>query len=105
MESRIRVWWKIGKTYILTPTGHLLRKVDTAAEFNRIYEMVEPLYRENNGRPSADPVVSLKIVLLIHLYGLPYLQRAAEEVNWTCPFAVFWANTSAGNTTFFRGKL
>ena len=31
--------------------------------------MVEPLYCEDNGRPSIDPVVLIKMVLLQHLYG------------------------------------
>ena len=39
----------------LVPEGHLLRKIDKAVDFNRIYEMVEPLYCEDNGRPSVDP--------------------------------------------------
>ena len=37
----------------LVPKEHLLRKVDEAVEFNRLYEMVEPLYSEENGRPSS----------------------------------------------------
>ena len=34
----------------LVPEGHLLRKIDKAVDFNRLYEMVEPLYCEDNGR-------------------------------------------------------
>ena len=65
----------------LVPEGHLLRKIDKAVDFNRLYEMVKPLYCEDNGRPSVDPVVLFKIVLIQHLYGLPSLQRTAEEVS------------------------
>lgn len=39
----------------LVPDNLLLRKIDAAVDFNRLYEMVEPLYSENNGRPSIDP--------------------------------------------------
>ena len=39
--------------------------------------MVEPLYCEDNGRPSIDPVVLFKMVLIQHLYGLPSLRRTA----------------------------
>ena len=46
-----------------------------------MYEMVEPLYCEGNGRPSIDPVVLFKMVLIQHLYGLPSLRRTAEEVS------------------------
>ena len=65
----------------LVPEGHLLRKIDKAVDFNRLYEMVKPLYCEDNGRPSVDPVVLFKIVLIQHLYGLPSLRRTAEEVS------------------------
>lgn len=36
----------------LVPKEHLLRKSDDAVDFNRLYQMVEPLYSEDNGRPS-----------------------------------------------------
>ena len=65
----------------LVPKEHLLRKIDGAVAFNRLYEMVELLYSEDTGRPSADPVVLFKMVLIQHLYGLPSLRRTAEEVR------------------------
>ena len=65
----------------LVPEKHLLRKIDAAVDFNALYEMVEPLYYEDNGRPSVDPVVLFKIALIQHLYGLPSLRRTAEEVS------------------------
>ena len=65
----------------LVPEEHLLRKIDKAVDFSRLYEMVEPLYCEDNGRPSVDPVVLFKMVLIQHLYGLPSLRRTAEEVS------------------------
>ena len=64
----------------LVPKEHLLRKIDAAVDFSHIYEMVEPLYCEDNGRPSVDPVVLFKMVLIQHLYGLPSLRRTAEEI-------------------------
>ena len=72
---------EIVDTESLVPKGHLLRKIDETVDFNRLYEMVEPLYSEDNGRPSVDPVVLFKMVLIQHLYGLPSLRRTAEEVN------------------------
>ena len=43
-------------TDMLVPKGHLLRKIDAAVTFARIYELAEDLYCEDNGRPSCDPV-------------------------------------------------
>ena len=51
----------------LVPKEHLLRKIDKAVDFNRLYEMVEPLYCEDNGRPSIDPVVLFKMVLMLFI--------------------------------------
>ena len=41
----------------LVPRGHPLRKIDAAVDFDRLYEMVEPLYSGDNGRPSIGDAV------------------------------------------------
>ena len=53
----------------LVPREHMLRQVDAAVDFEKLYEIVEPLYSEEEGRRSIDPVVLFKIVLLQHLDG------------------------------------
>ncbi len=47
----------------LVPKDHLLRKIDSAIDFTKIYEIVEDLYCKDNGRPSTDPVVLFKIAM------------------------------------------
>ena len=59
----------------LVPKENLLRKIDAAVGFTQMYEMVEPLYCEDNGRPGIDQVVLFKMVLIQHLYGLPSLRK------------------------------
>ena len=39
-------------TDMLVPKGHWLGRFDAAVNFARIYDMVEDLYCEDNGRPS-----------------------------------------------------
>ena len=39
-------------TDMLVPREHLLRKIDAAVNFARIYDLVVDLYCEDNGRPS-----------------------------------------------------
>ena len=73
--------FEIVDTESLVPQDHLLRKIDAAVDFNKIYDMVEPLYCQDNGRPSVDPVVLFKMVLIQHLYGLTSLRRTAQEVR------------------------
>ena len=94
----------------LVPEGHLLRKIDKAVDFNRLYEMVEPLYCEDNGRPSVDPVVLFKMVLIQHLYGLPSLRRTAEadggggKRQYLLPL-VSGVYLTGGNAPLFHGEL
>ena len=65
----------------LVPEDHLLRKIEAAVDFSKIYEIVEDLYCEDNGRPSIDPVILFKMVLIQHLYGIPSLRRVSSEVR------------------------
>ena len=73
----------------LVPGDHLLRKIDKAVDFSHIYEIVEDLYCHDNGRPSVDPVVLFKMVLIQHLYGIPSLRRTAEEVQLNIAYRWF----------------
>ena len=60
---------------MLVPKDHLLRKIDAAVDFTHIYDLVEDLYCEDNGRPSCDPVVLFKLVLIQHLFGIRSLRQ------------------------------
>lgn len=68
-------------TESLVFSGHLLRKIGTAVDFNRIYNMVDPLYCVGSGRPGVDSAVLFKTVLIQHLYGLVPLRRTEEDVR------------------------
>ena len=48
----------------LVPMNHLLRKVNDILDFSFIYDGVEGLYCNSNGRPSIDPVVLVKLLLI-----------------------------------------
>ena len=85
----------------LVPEDHLLRKIDAAVDFDRIYDIVEPLYCEDNGRPGIDPVVLFKMVLIQHLYGLPSLRRTGEEVNLNVAYRWFLGYTLQEETPHF----
>lgn len=73
----------------MVPEDHLLRKIDATIDFNRIYDFVEDLYCEDNGRPSIDPVVLFKIVLIQHIYGIPSLRRTLDEINMNMAYRWF----------------
>ena len=54
----------------MVPRDHLLRKIDKAIDWNFIYDLVEDKYCADNGRPSLDPVLLIKIVFIQYLYGI-----------------------------------
>ena len=45
----------------LVPQNHLLRDIDRAINFSFIYDLVIDKYSEDQGRPSIDPVMLIKI--------------------------------------------
>lgn len=75
------------------PKKHLLRKIDKAVDFDYIYELVGDLYCPDNGRPSCDPVVLFKMVIIQHLYGIPSLRRTVEEINMNAAYRWFLGYT------------
>lgn len=64
----------------LMPSDHFLRKLDDVIDFNFIYDIAKPLY-SNTGRPSIDPVVIVKMMLLGYLYGINSERKLAQEVQ------------------------
>ncbi|MBE6864625.1 MAG: transposase [Ruminococcus flavefaciens] len=75
------------------PKKHLLRKIDKAVNFEHIYEIVEDLYCPDSGRPSCDPIVLFKMVIIQHLYGIASLRRTVEEINMNVAYRWFLGYT------------
>lgn len=65
----------------MVPVDHLLRQIDVAIDFDKIYEFVGDLYCKDNDCLSIDPVILFKIVLIQHIYGIRSLRRTLEELG------------------------
>jgi len=65
----------------LVPEDHILRDIDKAIEFDFIYEIVKDLYCEDNGRPSVDPVVLIKMILLKYLFGIRSIRQTIKDIE------------------------
>ena len=63
----------------MIPQDHLLRKIDKAIDWNFIYDLVEDKYCADNGRPSLDPVLLIKIVFIQYLYGIRSMRQTIKE--------------------------
>jgi hypothetical protein len=48
----------------LIPQNHLLRKIDRVLDLSFLREMTSSFYSSDNGRPSIDPEVFVRMVLL-----------------------------------------
>ena len=65
----------------LVPKDHMLRDIDMAIKFDFIYDEVKDLYCADNGRPSIDPVVLFKIVLLQYTFGIRSMRQTIREIE------------------------
>lgn len=73
----------------LVPEDHLVRKIDACLDFGFIYELVEEYYCPNNGRPSIDPVVLIKIALIQYLFGIRSMRQTIKEIETNTAYRWF----------------
>ena len=65
----------------MVPRDHLLRIIDRAINWNFIYDLVEDKYSQDNGRPSMDPVMLIKIPFIQYLYGIKSMRQTMKEIE------------------------
>jgi len=64
----------------LIPEDHILRLIDRYVDFSFIRPRVEHLY-SYTGRPSVDPDVMMRMLLLGYLFGISSERRLCDEVG------------------------
>jgi transposase len=64
----------------IVPEGHLLRLIDRHIDFSFIRDKVKHLY-SHTGRPSIDPEILLRMLLIGYLYGITSERRLCEELK------------------------
>lgn len=65
----------------LVPQDHLLRLIDKAIDWSFIYDLVQDKYAPNQGRPSMDPVMLIKIPFVQYLYGIRSMRQTIKEIE------------------------
>src|ERR1700748_1072607 len=69
------------------PENHLLRLIDKHIDFGFVRERLKESYSET-GRPSIDPELLLRILLIGYLYGITSERKLVEELRmhlaWRC---------------------
>lgn len=65
----------------MVPKDHLLRKIDKAIDWNSIYDLVAEKYSPDQGRPSMDPVMLIKVPFIQYLYGIRSMRQTIREIE------------------------
>lgn len=73
----------------LVPENHLVRKLESAIDFNFIYDLVEDKYSEDTGRPCLDAVVLFKIVLIQYIFGIRSMRQTIKEIELNVAYRWF----------------
>ena len=65
----------------MVPKDHLLRLIEQSIDFSFIYDLVKDRYSSDNGRPSIDPVMLIKIQLIQCLYGIRSMRQTIKDIE------------------------
>ena len=68
---------------------HLLRKIDRVLQLSFVRELTSPCYAAGLGRPSIDPEVYFRMLLVAYLYGITSDRRLCEEVRYNLAYRWF----------------
>ena len=80
----------------LVPQDHLVRKSEAALDRNFIYELVEEKCSEDSERPSIDPVVLIKLLVIQYIFGLRSMRQTIREAEVNTAYRVQTACDAKG---------
>jgi len=70
------------------PADHLLRGIDQFLDFSRLRQRLEPFY-SHTGRPSIDPELMIRMLLVGYCFGIRSERRLCEEVHLNLAYRWF----------------
>lgn len=68
---------------------HRLRKINKQIDFSFVRALTEKFYCPNQGRPSIDPEIFFRIILIGYLYHIPSDFRLCEEIHYNLAYRWF----------------
>jgi transposase len=90
------------------PENHLLRRIDSFLDFDQLRYHLFPYY-SLNGRPSIDPELMIRMLLIGYCYGIRSERRLCEEVNYNLAYRWFCRLGLQGDvpnhSTFSKNRL
>src|SRR5215469_16942710 len=84
------------------PADHLLRKIDAVLDLSGLRRELAPFY-SHTGRPSVDPELMIRILLVGYCYGIRSERRLCQEVHLNLPIAgiAAWARRRSPSIRHF----
>ncbi|MEN0036776.1 MAG: IS1182 family transposase [Cellvibrio sp.] len=70
------------------PNNHLLRHINSFLDFSEIRKHLESFY-SHTGRPSIDPELMIRMLLIGYCYGIRSERRLCEEINFNLAYRWF----------------
>jgi len=70
------------------PQDHLLRRIDAVLDLSAVRQRLAPFYSAI-GRPSLDPELMIRMLLVGYLYGIRSERRLVEEVHLNLAYRWF----------------
>ncbi len=70
------------------PPNHLVRQLDALLDFETIRNQLEPFYSEI-GRPSVDPELMIRMLLIGYCYSIRSERKLCEEVRFNLAYKWF----------------
>ncbi len=70
------------------PEDHLLRQIDQFLDFDQAREHLGPFY-SHTGRPSIDPELMIRMLLIGYCYGIRSERRLCEEIRFNLAYRWF----------------
>jgi transposase len=62
------------------PRDHLLRRIDAVLDLGAVRAQLKPFY-SHTGRPSVDPELMMRMLIVGYCYGIRSEQRLCDEVH------------------------
>lgn len=85
LPKRANRYWRLEDH---VPHDHLLRRINWLLDFDAIRQELATLY-SHTGRPSIDPELMLRMLLIGYLYGIRSERRLVEEVHLNLAYRWF----------------
>ena len=70
------------------PSDHFLRKIDRFVDLSEVRRILEPYYSEV-GRPSIDPELMIRMLIVGYCFGVRSERRLCEEVHLNLAYRWF----------------